>query len=157
MVRTSKNRMSLCFAAQLLLIVALPAQAVGQQFTLPNANLHPGFPYLFTDADVDCSPNESNRSTLRVELPVGATLLQVYTQMANYPWVGGGERCRADVPPAAEWSDCPHINGECGISWSKVRNVNTTAVLSRQIVTADFHNWKHDNIRWARLLVFYTP
>jgi hypothetical protein len=110
---------------------------------------------MYSDTEVSCSRDSNNHQKLKVELPEGAQIVEIVTQMANYPWVGGDVPCRADIPPALTWSNCPQIDGDCGIGWSKVRNVRVTARAGRQIVTADFHNWKHDNHRQARLLVYY--
>ena len=132
---------------------ACPASA--QMFALPDTALHGGAPFLYSDQQVPCSSFESNARTLRVELPEGASVIQIYTQMANYPWVGGRVPCRASISPPATWSNCPQETGECSIGWSKVRNLLTEAKDGRQVVTADFHNWKDDNHRQARLLVYY--
>ena len=113
---------------------------------------------MFAVADVRCASipaGYNNCRTLKVELPEGAQIRHIYTQMANYPWVGGDLPCRADIKPAAVWKDCLP-DKDCGIGHSKVRNINVQAVAGRQAVTADFCNWKDDNIRRARLLVFYT-
>ena len=154
-----QNKNPLCFVAQLLLIVALPLQANQLLFPLPDPNLHPKLKYMFADADVECAgipAGYGNYRTLKVALPEGAVLRHIYAQMANYPWVGGNVPCRSEQQTSAMWTNCPPVKGECGISWSKVRNLNVQAVAGRQVVTADFYNWKHDNTRRARLLVFYT-
>ena len=145
--------LQLCSAA-FFLAMLLTAHATDPQFPRPDSNLHGGFPFLFEEVDVDCAGEPGVRRTLTVSLPEGSTIIQVYTEMANYPWVGGGERCRSDIQPPAIWKDCPP-DGECEIGWSKVRNVDFQVVDGRQVVSADFYNWKHDNIRRARLLVFY--
>ena len=147
---------TILFAVPLLLMAALTSHATNLHFPSPDPALHAGLPFLFEEVDLDCSPEPGTIRTLTVALPEGATLLRVYTEMANYPWVGGDERCRSALDTSAVWTDCPP-DADCEIGWAKVRNVEFQVVSGRQVVSAEFYNWKHDNIRRARLLVFYTP
>ena len=101
---------------------------------------------------VDCSSDEQNHVRICTSVPSGSQIVRIAVAMRNSAWVGGGQQCRSDLG-STHYIDCATEVRECGIGWAKVRELERTT----NSACANFHNWRHDNHRYGRITIYYTP